>query len=78
MVVLEHCLPWQWGDVCHGYCSVQVASNMTLKFQFHNLKHTVACVQNCVFVRVGYRSVSVGDYLCSRLLRLHSVPQGDK
>ena len=36
---------------------------MTLELQFHNLKHTVACVHNCVFVRVCYRSVSVGDYL---------------
>ena len=36
---------------------------MTLELQFHNLKHTVACVHKCVFVRVCYRSVSVGDYL---------------
>lgn len=51
----------------HGYCAVQVASNMALELQVHNLKHTVAyvraCVHNCVFVRVCYRSVSVGDYL---------------
>lgn len=55
--MLEHSLRAQWGDVCHGYCAVQVASNMALEFQFHNLKHTVACVSAC------YRSVSVGDYL---------------
>jgi hypothetical protein len=35
----------QWGYVRHGYCAVQVASNMALGFQFHNIKHTVACVR---------------------------------
>jgi len=51
----------KWQATWH--CAVQVASTMTLELQFHNLKHTVACVHNCVFVRVCYRSVSVGDYL---------------